>query len=141
MSLISNFSNEDLAGEIYLNGCMFTIRGELKHAGTHTLRFWAAAPADRRLSLVGSGLPFATEEQALESTPNQGSFQVTDKKFEFAVRSPNSYYTCQGNTTVHPSVNILLEPLNRQYTLQLGPGAPFKSLQSLPGAPDRATYR
>jgi len=141
MSLVSNFSNDDISGEIYLDGCMFTIRGKLVSPSPQTLRFWAAAPADRRLSLLGSGLPFATEKQAMEETPNQGSFQVTDGTFEFAVEAPNTYYTCQGNTTVHPHVNILLEPLKRQYKLQLGPSIPNRSLHSLPGAPNRATFR
>lgn len=142
MNLFSAFSNNDISGEIFLEGEIFTIRGKVNAAGQQRLRFWAAAPVERRQSLVGSGLPFATEQQATENTPNQGNFQVSaDGSFEFSVRVPNSYYTCQGNTLVSPQVHVILEPLNRQYILELGPVVPNRSLSSLPGRPDRQSYR
>lgn len=142
MSLVSNFSNSDIGGEIYIDGDLFTIRGVSKIPEAQTLRFWAAAPVESRMSLVGSGLPFASEEQAMENSPNQGTFQVGALgNFEFAIRVPNGYYSCQGNTLNQPHVNILLEPLRRQYTLQLGPVVPNRSLLSLPGRPNRQTYR
>jgi len=142
MSLVSTFSNGDMTGNIYIDGDLFTIRGNLLVPETQTLRFWAAAPVERRFSLVGSGLPFATQDQAMESTPNQGAFQVDPLgNFEFSLRVPNGYYDCQANTLVQPHVNILLEPLRRTYTLQLGPVVPNRSLTSLPGRPNRVTYR
>jgi len=142
MSLVSTFSNPDIAGQVSLDGDLYTIRGNLRVPQTQNLRFWAAAPVESRMSLVGSGLPFATEEQAMESTPNQGSFQVGPLgNFEFAVRVPNGYYTCQGNTLVQPHVKILLEPLRRQYDIQLGPVVPNRSLTSLPGRPNRVIFR
>lgn len=142
MSLVSTFSNSDMSGEVFIDGDLFTIKGNLRVPETQSLRFWAASPVERRLSLVGSGLPFATEEQAMESTPNQGRFQVGPMgNFEFAVRVPNGYYTCQGNTLVQPHVKILLEPLRRTYVIQLGPVVPNRSLTSLPGRPNRVTFR
>lgn len=142
MTSVSTFSNSDMSGEIFIDGDLFTIRGTLLIPEAQTLRFWAAAPVEQRFSLVGSGLPFATEEQALESTPNQGQFTVGPLgQFEFAVRVPNSYYSCQGNTLVQPHVKILLEPLRRTYSLQLGPAVPNRSLTSLPGRPNRVFYR
>jgi len=142
MNRISTFSNGDMNGEIFLDGDMYTVRGTLSSlAGPQTLRYWAAAPTERRQSLVGSGLPFANEEQAMDSSPNQGSFQINNGRFDFAVRSPNAYYTCQGNTLVYPHVNLFLEPLRRQYTLELGTPVPNRSLLSLPGRPNRQTYR
>jgi hypothetical protein len=142
MSLVSTFSNPDMSGEIFIDNDLFTIRGKLTVPEAQNLRFWAAAPVERRMSLVGSGLPFATEEQAMEGTPNQGSFFVQGfQPFEFAVRVPSGYYTCQGNTLVQPHVKILLEPLRRQYTIQLGPVVPNRSLTSLPGRPNRVIFR
>lgn len=142
MSLISTFSNSDIAGEVYIDGDLFTIRGNSRIPTPQTLRFWAAAPVERRLSLVGSGLPFATEEQAMERTSNQGQFQVGPLgTFEFAVRAPNGYYACQGNTLVQPHVTIFLEPLRRQYNIELGPVVPNRSLTSLPGRPNRVIFR
>lgn len=141
MSLVSTFSNQDMTGEVFIDGDLFTIKGNLR-VPQQSLRFWAAAPVERRMSLVGSGLPFATEEQAMESTPNQGRFQVGSMgNFEFAVRVPNGYYTCQGNTLVQPHVKILLEPLRRTYVIQLGPVVPNRSLTSLPGRPNRVIFR
>jgi len=142
MSSISVFSNPDMSGEVYIDGDIFTIRGNLHSLGEQNLRFWAAAPVERRMSLVGSGLPFASEEQAMENSPNQGSFKVDGLgRFEFAVRAPSGYYTCQGNTLVQPHVKILLEPLKRQYAIQLGPVVPNRSLTSLPGRPNRVIFR
>jgi hypothetical protein len=141
MNSFGTFSNGDLSGEILLDGEIFTVRGQVLAGGNQRLRYWAASPVERRQSLVGSGLPFATEAQAMESSPNQGSLQITDGNFEFSVRVPNAYYACQGNTLVPPQVHVLLEPLNRQYILSLGPVVPNRSLSSLPGRPDRSTYR
>jgi hypothetical protein len=142
MTLVSTFSNSDIAGNIYIDGDLFTVRGRSLIPAAQTLRFWAAAPVERRFSLVGSGMPFATEEQAYESTPNQGSFQVSPgSTWEFAIKVPNSYYSCQGNTLVQPHVNVVLEPLRRTYVLQLGPVVPNRSLTSLPGRPNRVICR
>lgn len=142
MSLVSTFSNQDISGEVYIDGDLFTIRGNSLLPDTQNLRFWAPAPVEQRFSLVGSGLPFATEEQAMENSPNQGQFQIGPLgNFEFAIKVPNGFYSCQGNTLVQPHVKILLEPIRRVYTIQLGPVVPNRSLTSLPGRPNRVTFR
>jgi len=69
----------------------------------------AAAPADRRSSFTGSGLPFANERQAFEGSPNRGSV-ATDAQGAAEVTlagPPNAYYAGLGTLLVPPSLQVM----------------------------------
>lgn len=71
------------------------------------LSYIAAAPADHRFSFMGSGLPFATPEQAFMHTPNKGVVEVgVDGAFKIKLRHPNSYYTALGSKLMGPSITL-----------------------------------
>ena len=145
MYLISTFANADLSGNIYYGNLKYTIKGRFNIPGAKIIRFVAAAPADLRLSYSGSGLPFASSEQAFDGTPNQGELQTnSDGSFEFQIWSPNSYYTCQGVNLIDPHVTLIVEGNGlslRKYVLTLGPPIPNRSLTNLFGRPDRSYGR
>ena len=142
MYLISTFDNSDLSGEIFYERLHNIIKGKFKSPGVHTFRFWAAAPADLRLSYSGSGLPFASEEMAMTNTPNQGVITTNGfGEFEFDIFAPNSYYTCQGINFVPPQLHLYDHEANKQYTINLGPAIPNRSLRHLDGMPDRSYRR
>lgn len=68
--------------------------------------FIAACPPDRRTSFSGSGLPFATPEQALLETPNVGRLSVLSKNTPLSIDiiTPNSFYV--GSSKVYPTLFI-----------------------------------
>ncbi len=68
----------------------------------------AAAPADRRSSFTGSGLPFANERQAYEGSPNRGS-EVAGANGVVSVTldgPPNAYYAGLGTLLVPPVLQV-----------------------------------
>ena len=145
MSLISTFSTDDLQGNIHLDNLQYIVSGKFNEPGIYNLKFWAAAPGDLRLSYSGSGLPFASPEQAYFESSNTGELQTCENgKFAFKLWAPNSYYTCQGTKLIRPHVHLCasgngLAP--RKYDLKLGPGIPNRSLRHLDGRPDRSYGR
>ena len=142
MYLVSTFDNQDLSGEIFYERLRYIIKGQFKFPKVHNFRFWAAAPADLRLSYSGSGLPFASEEMAMYNTPNQGTITTNEYgEFEFDLFAPNSYYTCQGINFIQPQIHIFNKDTQKQYTLELGPGIPNRSLRHLDGMPNRSYGR
>jgi hypothetical protein len=95
------------------------------------MQYIAAAPADYRSSFSGSGLPFASAEQAFYNTPNSGTADV-DIDGAFAVRLyyPNSYYVGLGSGKVPPTLHMtyLMDGKERQHAARIGNGVPFRSL-------------
>jgi hypothetical protein len=97
---------------------------------------WKAARGiDRRLSFAGSGLPFATEEMAMQGGP-QGLLP-TGRPIQLRIRTPNSYYVQNGHVLLPPSIML------GSFRLVLPPEAqvPDRSLTHLPGRPIRSTPR
>lgn len=71
-----------------------------------TVQYAAAAPPERRASAAGSCLPFTSETQALQATPNRGSAQADGNGvFVATVLLPNSYYHV-GTMLVPPSLHV-----------------------------------
>jgi hypothetical protein len=69
----------------------------------------AAAPPERRASAAGSCLPFASEEQAMQNTPNRGSATAgVDGAFTATLLLPNSYYYV-GTMLVPPSLHVFVQ--------------------------------
>lgn len=91
----------------------------------------AASPADRNGSFSGSGFPFASEEQAFDTTPNKGTLQVRpDGSYSVQILYPNSYYRRLGSDLVPPTLYIAYQKGGQTTTVStpLGPSIPFRTL-------------
>jgi len=143
MDLVSTFSNSDISGKILYRDLKYKIEGKFTRPGVRKIEYRAAAPADLRLSYSGSGLPFATPEQAYDHSPNIGSVETSPEgSFEIELYSPNSYYVCEGIELIRPHVHLtILGDTPQRLDLKLGPGIPNRSLRHLEGRPDRSYGR
>lgn len=95
------------------------------------IRYAAASPADRGGCFSGSGFPFASEDQAFDTTPNQGSLEVgPDGSYSVEVIYPNSYYRRLGSDLVPPTLFISYLSGGKRVTrsIVLGPSIPFRTL-------------
>lgn len=97
----------------------------------NVVRFIAASPANRRASFTGSGLPFHSEKQAFDTTPNRGALRLSGKAFEIPLMFPNSYYVDLGSKLVPPS--LYLHYTNgrgddRTVAIKLGDPIPYRLL-------------
>ena len=131
--------------------CKVTLHGAKRHdAEVHfevsvsprprdgtTIKYVAAAPADRRSSFTGSGLPFANERQAFSNTPNAG--EVAGSPQPASIRlpgAPNAYYAGLGTLLIPPHVRV--EYVDESGTLRRG----AVSLANVVGIPFRTnTYQ
>uniref|UniRef100_A0A6C0BG07 Uncharacterized protein n=1 Tax=viral metagenome TaxID=1070528 RepID=A0A6C0BG07_9ZZZZ len=97
------------------------------------LYFVAASPPDYRATFTGSGLPFHSQIQAFQNTPNKGSIDINGygEEFEIKLIMPNSYYVGLGTVVVPPT--LYLEYVNqfdvkRNISVKLSYGIPYRSL-------------
>lgn len=103
------FEEGSCKGEIlYHNRDELTVRGQI--TGTvkgGRIQYRAANPMDRRMSFSGSGLPYASYQQAFDHTPNAGEKELTlSNAFEINLLMPNSYYIGLGSVLVEPTLFI-----------------------------------
>ena len=84
-----------------------TVNIRMPTADGQTLHYIAAAPADHRLGYSGSGLPFQSENQAMDHTPNKGTIHGR-KGAVVAVKIywPNSFRDTQG-FVVPPAIHLM----------------------------------
>ena len=95
------------------------------------VRYIAASPADRRASFTGSGLPFHSEKQAFEGTPNKGRITLNANTFEIKLLFPNSYYVELGNKLVPPTLYVHYTTGNseeRMVSIKLSDPIPYRLL-------------
>lgn len=57
-----------------------------------SITYIAAAPADTMTNFSGSGLPYASKEQAYYNTPNKGTVKFINNIGTLRLQKPNSYY-------------------------------------------------
>lgn len=129
-------------GEISTNNNWnITVTGTCKVAGCNVLRYEAAAPADLRMSYMGSGLPYPNKEVACQGSPNKGEVRIRNGKFTFQLISPNYYYKDNGSTLVSPHVEFTVG--RELFDVPLPSAYRFtdRSLTSMPGRTNRATGR
>ncbi|QOI90214.1 hypothetical protein QKU58_gp117 [Pyramimonas orientalis virus] len=94
-------------GNISSNDTDIIIEGEITDKITSEfVSFLAAAPAQYMTNFSGSGLPWATRQQAFFNTPNKGSVKLNGNKFSFGLNRPNSFYS-DFNTIKFPYVQIV----------------------------------
>lgn len=100
--------------------------------------FIAAAPLERRASYSGSGLPFASQIQAFENTPNVGVAKLDkNNNFGFEIDTPNSYMVGLGSVKVPPVVYLTYFTLagqKKMATVQVRESIAYRSL-TYPTAP------
>ena len=119
-----------------------TVSGVCKISGASTVRYAAAAPADLRMSYMGSGLPYPSEDVAYEGSPNVGSTGIKpDGSFQFTIISPNAYYKDNGAELVEPHVHFTIGSEYFDIPLPSAKRYANRSLTSLPGRTNRATGR
>lgn len=110
----------------------------------NNLYYVASAPPDYRSTFTGSGLPFATQVQAFQNTPNKGVIQVFNgQEFQIQLMTPNAYYVGLGTVYVPPT--LYLEYINtrgirRNVSVKLSDGIPYRSL-TYPGPGQKTTPR
>jgi hypothetical protein len=108
------------------------------------LHFMAAAPPDYRASYSGSALPFTSQLQAFDNTPNRGIVKVSPTgEFTISLMTPNAYYV--GLTTVYVPPMLFLEYATpngdrRNINIRLSDGIPYRSL-TWPGPGQNTTPR
>ena len=124
---------KDSVGNIQVNG---TVNSETENP---TILYWASNSADRHVSYSGSGLPFASPEQAYENSKNVGAVKANNRKFSFNINMPNSYYVGLGSLYVPPHIHFkVCEPnsSNQFHTIKLGEGIPYRTL-TYPAPPSK----
>ena len=105
----------------------------LSNSNNLFLRFKAASSPTYSSNFSGSGLPFPNTDIAFENSENIGTCNISNGKFSFSMRYPNSYYINMGATYVHPEVQIqVFDSNNRSVSeiqhINLGEGIPFRTL-------------
>lgn len=147
MTLITEFSDGALSGKVHCEGGVYLVEGQVRWAYLARIAdftYQAPDPQDLRLGIAGSALPFANPAMAYGGR-NSGQAQLDKSgRFRFSLLNPNSYYNHQGRTLVTPHVHLALslkDGKTRNYTIDLGPGTPLRSLTNYPGKPYRTTER
>ncbi len=90
----------------------------------------AAAPPDYRTSYTGSGLPYASPEQAFQGTPNRGKVQVQGNAATINLLYPNSFYIGLGTVIVPPTLYLYYKVggQNKETAIKLSDGVPYRFL-------------
>lgn len=116
-----------------------TVNVELKGYETQSnvdVIYWAAAPATRGMSFSGSGLPYASPNQAYDQSPNNGSVKMNGGHFTIKLKSPNSYYIGLTTMYVPPTLHVKVCGDQTVHHIPLGHGVPFRTL-SYPSPPSK----
>ena len=101
--------------------------------------YWAANPPTYGQGYSGSALPYYDSIQAFDRTPNIGAVKAVNRKFEFRIKYPNSYYVGLGSLYVPPHVhfkicenkNLDINKIKSEgdyHTIQIDEGIPFRTL-------------
>lgn len=104
----------------------------------------ASAPPDYRASFSGSALPFASQAQALEDTPNTGTITGVSEpgaRVTIPLLYPNSFYV--GSHLVHPTVFLRYKISNKRHAhiaVKIGESVPFRTLYPPSAWYDGASY-
>ena len=100
------FEYDFCSGNIKIESDIVTIIGNIDESVTnYTLEYSACSPADRRMSVSGSGLPYANEKMAFENSPNKGAVKLgKENSFTIFIKMPGSYYENLGSILIPPTV-------------------------------------
>lgn len=109
------------------------IVGKFSDQVDSNLKYYAPSPPDYRSSYPGSALPFASEKQAFQNTPNIGSVLLdSENRFEINLVKPNSFFNI--DTRIEPYVSIIYKYNGeiKNIKVQLGDTFKHKTIQSDP---------
>lgn len=98
---------------------------------SNTASYVAAAPPDFRATFTGSGLPFYTQRQAFDRTPNKGVLVLgPGNSFTVKLKFPNSYYAGLGTVIIPPTlyVSYMTTEGERIAAVPVSRGVPFRTL-------------
>lgn len=148
--MFSHFENIYCSGMIYIdeNDVEKPIRVKCKvndHVKDGLIYYIAASPPDYRASYYGSGLPFYSQVQAFEDTPNTGKVYVGyyGDEVDIPLMMPNAYYVGLGTVYVPPTLYLeylTVDGEKRNISIILSEGIPYRSL-TWPGPGQRTTSR
>lgn len=92
----------------------------------------AATSPDFRASFTGSALPFHTQNQAFDRSPNRGTAPIGEgNTFTVKIKYPNSYYAGLGTVIVPPTLYIYYKTVkgeDRIVKVPVSKGIPFRHL-------------
>ncbi len=108
----------------------FTVKGSiLEPIDDGRVHYLAAAPPDYRCSYSGSGLPFASPEQAFHATPNVGEVTAPGGTFSIPLLFPNSYQDAR--KVVPPTLYLMFRSggRERRISIRVAEGVPYRLLE------------
>ena len=126
--------NDSVSGFINVGKSDMTLVGHINDdVSDYNLFYIAASPADHRATYTGSGLPFANQLQAFDSTPNKGVVPINpiDHSFQIDFMIPNSYMVGLGSVTIPPTLYIHYvdgEKRLKEVSIQVSNGIPYRML-------------
>lgn len=133
MDTVTPFQNVYCQGEIkQVNNYDVLIKGRVNEMIQDNIIYYiASAPPDYRTTYTGSGLPFATQADAFEGTPNFGKAKVVNGNFEIKLIYPNSYMVGLGSVQVPPTVYLEYKNSSgqiRKMPVKISEGIPYRSM-------------
>ena len=131
MTSLTPMTPIDCEIQVYERFNDLTVVGKFSQPIESKVKYFAASPPDFRSSFNGSGLPFATERQAFEFTPNVGVVDTDENNlFQISIMKPNSYYVV--DQRVLPSITIEYQYGGewKSLVVNLGDAIPNRTLQS-----------
>lgn len=132
-----SFYDSNCKGTITVENHDVIIHGRImEKVVNNRIFYFAATPADRRMSFSGSGLPFANAKQAFENSPNHGSLEIDiNNTFTIKLALPNSYYASLGTVLIPPTLYIQYNngKQDRKITIKISDGIPYR-MMTYPGA-------
>ena len=110
----------------------YVISGETSAPDGAMVLFWAPNPPNYNTGFSGSGLPFPNPDIAFDNTPNKGAVKVINKKFQFNIRYPSSFYVGLGSYYVEPHIYYkVCDSTGKEskiYSIKIGEGIPYRTL-------------
>lgn len=95
--------------------------------------YWAANPFNTRFSYNGSGLAYASPEQAYDKSINVGTLKCMGPKFNFTIKLPSGYYVNHGTQLIAPHIHIKILENNIEtdfFSIKLGEPLKHRLLHS-----------
>lgn len=152
--LVNRLSNRIVSTRVTCDQGIFTLNGKLHLSFREgaKIMYRSAEPADMRLSISGSGLPFPNTQTAFGPINSGQIIPDRNGNFSFKVAQPNSYYLDgdiknhigQGKLLAQPNIKLIVVLQNgeqHEFNLDLVDSAPLRSLTGFPGKWIRSTGR
>jgi len=130
----NKFSFYNCEGEVeHINEVDVVVNAHIKEPiSSKYVSYIAATPPNFRASFTGSALPFHTQRQAFDGTPNSGTAMLgSGNTFTVKLKYPNSYYTGLGTIIIPPTLYVFYSTVDgdsRIVKIPISRGIPFRLL-------------